>query len=56
MITCDRCGRVNGRGAKGDSWICGDCRMKPIPESHEEREQSESSAEHSITRDSRPGP
>ncbi|MFC0212208.1 hypothetical protein ACFFK0_07010 [Paenibacillus chartarius] len=29
MITCERCGSVNGQGAKGTSWICGDCRVQP---------------------------
>jgi hypothetical protein len=41
MITCDRCGRVNGKGAKGDSWICGDCKMEPAPEKNEEQNEDD---------------
>jgi len=31
MISCDRCGRMNGTKARGDSWICEDCRVEPDP-------------------------
>lgn len=55
MITCNCCGRVSGYGAKGDSWICEDCRVKPIPERPKEPKQSESSARCLTTGDHHPG-
>lgn len=27
MITCGECGRVNGKGQIGKSWICEDCKV-----------------------------
>lgn len=27
MITCVECGRVNGKGQLGTSWICTDCKV-----------------------------
>ncbi|WP_186445809.1 hypothetical protein [Paenibacillus cremeus] len=27
MLTCEQCGKINGHGEVGTSWICGDCKM-----------------------------
>ncbi|WP_187274497.1 hypothetical protein [Paenibacillus sp. N3.4] len=27
MITCEQCGKANGHGEIGNSWVCHDCKM-----------------------------
>ncbi|REE86455.1 hypothetical protein A8990_11064 [Paenibacillus taihuensis] len=43
-ITCEHCGKVNGHGEVGRSWICEDCRVDErgfvSPEEPAEEEQT----------------
>jgi hypothetical protein len=41
MITCEQCGKINGRGEVGSSWICEDCKVsenKPVAEYENDKE------------------
>jgi len=46
MITCGECGRINGKGSVGTSWICEDCkegegRVAPLTSENSQAKSSE---------------
>jgi hypothetical protein len=47
MITCGECGKTNGQGKIGESWICADCKVSVEPPPNKEKASSDKGSRNS---------